>query len=142
MPLPLLLPALIAQSPAPALEKKEVEKPIQAYFRYHQTGDPKGLSEAFHPEALLQWSEGGERRVLTQADWIARAEAQAVKTAGQPRPEVRCQITSLEVSGNAAIAKVILDYPTFRFIDYLHLLRLKGEWKIVDKIFHREEGRH
>lgn len=119
-----------------------MERPIQAYFRYHQTGDPKGLSEAFHPEALLQWSEGGQRRVLTQADWIARAEAQALKTAGQPRPEVRCQIVSLEVSGHAAVAKVILDYPSFRFVDYLHLLKLKDEWKIVDKIFHREEGCH
>lgn len=137
-----LLPALIAPPPAPAMERAEVEKPIRTYFRYHQTGDPKGLSEAFHPEALLQWSEAGQRKVLTQPDWIARAEAQAAKTAGQPRPEVRCQIVSLEISGNAAVAKVILDYPTFRFIDYLHLLKLKGEWKIVDKIFHREEGRH
>jgi len=137
-----LLPALIAQVPAPPTERTAIEKPILSYFRYHQTGDPKGLSEAFHPDALLQWAEGGQRKILTQADWIARAESQATKAAGKPRPEVRCRIASLEITGNAAVVKVILDYPTFRFIDYMHLLKLDGGWKIVDKIYHREEGKH
>ncbi|MBK8793118.1 MAG: nuclear transport factor 2 family protein [Holophaga sp.] len=142
MLLPLLLPVLMLQTAVPSTERAAVEKPIQAYFRYHQTGDPKGLSEAFHPEALLQWSEGGQRKTLAQVDWIKRAEAQAAKTASKARPEVRCQIASVEITGNAAVAKLILDYPTFRFIDYLHLLKLDGEWKIVDKIYHREEGKH
>lgn len=130
---PLLLPALIAtQAP-----RAEVERPILAYFRYHQQGDPQGLAEAFHPDALLQWSEKGERKVLTQKAWIARATE--AKQAGKPRPEVRCEIASLEIAGEAATAKVILDYPTFRFIDFMHLIRLEGGWKIVDKVYHRED---
>ncbi len=136
----LIVPMLAMQSPMP--DRTPVEKPIRAYFRYHQTGDPKGLAEAFHPEALLQWSKDGKRLTLTQADWQKRAAEQLEKSTGKPRPEVRCEIASLEIMGDAAVAKIILDYPTFRFIDYMHLLKLEEGWKIVDKIYHREEGKH
>lgn len=136
----LIVPMLAVQSPTP--DRAAVEKPIRAYFRYHQTGDPKGLAEAFHPDALLQWAKDGKRLTLTQADWQKRAAEQLEKGAGKPRPEVRCEIVSLEVLGDAAVAKVILDYPTFRFIDFMHLIKLQEGWKIVDKIYHREEGKH
>lgn len=136
----LLLPTLLLQTPAP--DRSAVEKPIHAYFRYHQTGDPKGLEEAFHAEALLQWAKDGQRQVLTQAEWRKRAEAQQAAGKGKPRPEVRCQIVSLDITGDAAAAKVILDYPTFRFIDHMHLIRLQDGWKVVDKVYHRVEGRH
>lgn len=134
----LLLTAALVQVPAPVPDRAAVEAPIQAYFRYHRTGDPQGLVEAFHPAALLQWSEGGQRKILTQADWRASAAAKAAQAKG-PRPEVRCEIAWLEVAGEAATAKVVLDYPTFRFIDYLHLLKLEGRWAIVDKVYHRED---
>ena len=35
------------------------------------------------------------------------------------------------------IAKVELDYPTMKFIDYFSLLKVGGTWVIVNKIFHR-----
>lgn len=140
--LPLIAAFMLVQVPSHTGEREKVEVPLRAYFRYHQTGDPTGLSEAFHPEALLQWSEKGQRKILTQADWIRRATEQQAKFTGKPRPQVRCEIVALEITGDAAIAKVILDYPTFRFIDHMHLLKLEGGWKIVDKIYHREEGAH
>lgn len=120
-------------------ERPAVEKPLQAYFRYHQTGDPKGLAEAFHPQALLQWAKGGERQVLDQKTWQAQAAEKLAQAQG-PRKPVRCEIVWMEIEGDAAVAKVHLDYPTFRFIDYMHLIKLKDGWKIVDKIYHRQEG--
>jgi hypothetical protein len=47
-------------------------------------------------------------------------------------------IESLDVSGNAAIAKIVLDYPTIKFVDYMSLLKIDGEWKIVNKSFYAE----
>ena len=47
-------------------------------------------------------------------------------------------IESIDVSGNAAVAKIILDYPATRFVDYMSLLKINGEWKIVTKIFYAE----
>ncbi len=48
------------------------------------------------------------------------------------------KIESLDVSGNAAIAKITLDYPTVKFTDYMSLLKIDGEWKIVNKSFYVE----
>jgi hypothetical protein len=36
------------------------------------------------------------------------------------------------------MARIELDYPTVRFIDYMSLLKIDGEWKIIAKIFHAE----
>ena len=44
-------------------------------------------------------------------------------------------VESVDVSGNAAVAKIILDYPTTRFVDYMSLLKVNGKWTIVGKIF-------
>jgi len=144
MSLTCLFPMIAALASAPGMvrdhpERSAVEKPIQAYFRYHQTGDPKGLAEAFHPEALLQWAKDGERQVLDQKRWQAQAADKLAQARG-PRPSVKCEIVWMEIEGEAAVAKVHLDYPTFRFIDFMHLIRLKDGWKIVDKIYHRQEG--
>jgi len=38
-------------------------------------------------------------------------------------------------TGDAAIAKLVFDYPQFAITDYMLLLRIDGEWKIVDKIY-------
>ncbi len=45
----------------------------------------------------------------------------------------------LDIAGNAAIAKVTLDYPTVKFTDYMTLLKIDGEWKIINKTFYREK---
>ena len=45
--------------------------------------------------------------------------------------------SAIDITGTAAIAKVELDYPDVFFTDYMSLLKVDGEWKIVDKIFDR-----
>ncbi|MEK7856674.1 MAG: nuclear transport factor 2 family protein, partial [Acidobacteriota bacterium] len=47
-------------------------------------------------------------------------------------------IESIDIAGNAAIARIVLDYPTVKFIDYMTLLKINGEWKIVNKSFYAE----
>jgi hypothetical protein len=37
------------------------------------------------------------------------------------------------------MAKIELDYPTVRFVDYMSLLKVDNEWRIIAKIFHRED---
>jgi hypothetical protein len=46
------------------------------------------------------------------------------------------RIVSVDVSGDAAQAKVELDYPTTFFTDYFNLLKVDGKWMIVNKTFH------
>ena len=44
-------------------------------------------------------------------------------------------IVSVDVTGNAASVKVLETYPHSTYTDYPSLLKLGGEWKIVNKIF-------
>jgi len=45
------------------------------------------------------------------------------------------RITAVHATDDAATAELELDYPTVRFVDYLTLLLINGDWVIVNKAF-------
>jgi hypothetical protein len=45
------------------------------------------------------------------------------------------RVDFIDITGDAAVAKLTLDYPEVTFTDYLLLLKVDGEWKIVNKTF-------
>lgn len=47
-------------------------------------------------------------------------------------------VDAVDVQGSAASARITLDYPQVTFTDYMQLLNVGGEWKIVSKTFHAE----
>lgn len=51
----------------------------------------------------------------------------------------KTKIETVQVFGNAATAKLTIEYPTFYFHDLMGLLKTKEGWKIVSKIFYRED---
>ena len=44
----------------------------------------------------------------------------------------------VDITGNAAIAKLRLDYPAAVLTDYMLLLKIDGRWQVVSKAFHSE----
>jgi hypothetical protein len=48
------------------------------------------------------------------------------------------QVTSVDVTGDAAIARLRLERPAVVVTDYMSLLKVDGRWQIVNKIFSRE----
>lgn len=132
----LLLAALTIAAPAFAQEKDEAgaRAAVDHYLAGHATGSPDEFRAAFHPKAMLYWNRDGAFAERTSADYIAGAS-------GKPAPDEaqrRRAIESLDVTGNAAMAKVVLDYPSVKFTDYLSLVKADGEWRIVNKIFNVE----
>lgn len=132
----LLLAALTIAAPAFAQEKDEAgaRAAVDHYLAGHATGSPDEFRAAFHPKAMLYWNRDGAFAERTSADYIAGAS-------GKPAPDEaqrRRAIESLDVTGNAAMAKVVLDYPSVKFTDYLSLVKAGGEWRIVNKIFNVE----
>ncbi len=119
-----------AQSPDEAAVRSAVEHYLQA----HATGDGTHHKMVFHDVANLFWIDGDSLRTRTGAEYIAGSSG---KPAADEARRKRW-IDKVDVTGTAATAKVILDYPTVRFTDYFALLKVEGEWKIVTKIFHRE----
>jgi hypothetical protein len=115
-------------------EEAAVRAAVEHYFRGHATGQGEHFRKVFHPDAKLFAVRDGKYWTLTSEEYIARA-------AGKPAPDEaqrRRTVESVDVAGNAAFAKVVLDYPQVRFTDYMSMLKIDGEWKIVNKTFHSE----
>jgi hypothetical protein len=121
-----LQPARAAQA-----EEAAVRQAIEHYFRGHATGDGQHFRKVFHPEAKLFWMRDGKFTQRTSEEYIAGAS-------GKPAPDEaqrKRSIASIDITGNAAVVKVLLDYPSARLTDYMSMLKIDGEWKIVNKTF-------
>lgn len=136
----LLLPAILA---APLLltaahhesaDDKAIRAAIDHYFQGHATGDGNHFRAVFHPESRLFAIREGKFWQLPSTDYAARASGKP------PADEAKRKrwIESIDVTGNAAVVKVKLDYPTVLFTDYMSMLKVDGTWMIVAKTFESE----
>lgn len=115
-------------------EKDAVKIPLENYLKGHATGDGEYMKKAFHTDGQLIFIRDGIFTTRSFADYIAGF------TGKPPADEAKRTrwIESIDVVGNAASAKIVLDYPTVKLTDYMSLLKINGEWKIVNKIFTSE----
>lgn len=116
-------------------EKAAVRVPLENYIKGHETGDPEYMKKAFHTEGKLIFVRDGKYSTRTFAEYIGGMSG---KPAADENARKR-SIESIDVMGTAAVAKVILDYPNVKFTDYFTLLKIDGEWKIINKSFHAEQ---
>ena len=104
---------------------------VTDYLQGLQFNDTLRLAKAFWPSTKLLWvkrdSTLGE---LTQTAWYASFRG----SVGQ-RVEGTLRMVKLELTGSAASAKVVEEYPDSRYTDYLGLLRIGGRWWIVSKLY-------
>ena len=117
-----------------ASEEAAVREALSHYLQGHATGKGEEFSKAFHPESKLFWIADGGLKTRTSAEYIAGAT-------GKPAPDEdkrRRKITMVDIAGNAAVARIELDYPDVKFTDYMSLLKIDGRWQIVNKIFYAD----
>lgn len=120
--------------PASAQDKESVKVPLDNYLQGHATGNGEFHQKAFYPESRLLFVREGKFTQRTSAEYIKGSSGKpAADEANRKR-----WIEMVDVVGNAAIGKIILDYPTTYFVDYFALLKIDGEWKIVNKSFHSQ----
>ncbi len=106
---------------------------LNYYLDGGTNNDFETLKLAFHEDASMQFINGDGEHVSVNALEFFGSRMQP-----GPKSDRLTRITSIEYNGNAASARIEIDYETFRFIDYMNLLKIDGEWKIVSKIFFRE----
>lgn len=129
------VPDLAAQeTPSPDGNEAAVRAALEHYLQGHATGDPAHFRAAFHEVADLYWVADGALQTLTGNAYVARAPG----TPAANEAERSRRIAWIEVAGDAAVARVELDYPGVFFVDYMSLLRIDGEWRIVNKTFHAD----
>lgn len=114
-----------------AVAESEVETALRNYLRGHATGDGSHHAKVFNPVASLYWMRDGELNSRTSEAYIAGASG----TPADNESERRRWIEWVDVSGDAAVGKIVLDYPGVYIVDYMSLLKVDGRWQIVNKIF-------
>ncbi len=132
-----LLFLLFASAP-PALaqdsEEAAVRAAIEHYFQGHATGQGEHFRKVFHTDAKLFFIRDGKLTQWTAEEYISRA-------GGKPAPDEpqrKRRIDSVDIAGDAAFVKLTLDYPSVVFTDYMSMLKIDGEWRIVNKTFSEE----
>ncbi len=111
---------------------KEIETVCNYYLDGGTNGDSVMFSKAFLPDGQMRYMRNDTVMNVLLKDFMARTRNTGIK---QDR---KTKIESVQVFGNAATAKLTIEYPTFYFHDIMSLLKTKDGWKIVSKIFYRD----
>lgn len=119
-----------AQSPQEDIDA--VKTVCNYYIDGGTNGDSVTFSKAFSPSGLMQYMRNDTLKIVSLKDFMA-----GMKNSGK-KQDRKSKIESVEIYGNAATAKITIEYPTFYFHDIMSLLKTKEGWKIVSKIFYRE----
>ena len=130
------LAAIISGFPLHAASEPEAEVaaariPLENYINAHATGNPDYIRKAFFPDAKIMAFRDGKLLNLTVEEFASRFSGKPAADESQRKR----RIDSLDITGNAGIARIVLDYPDATLTDYMSLLKVNGEWKIVNKVF-------
>ena len=135
--IPLLLSAALCSLPAvaagPVGEQAAARKPLEAYIKGHATGDAAYMRQAFLPTAHIEGIRDGKLLSWTADEYIAGFKGKPAEDEAKRKRS----IDQVDVTGNAAMARVTLDYPNGTFTDYFVLLKVDGEWKTANKVWAR-----
>ena len=112
---------------------QDIQTVLSYYLDGATNGDSVMFSKAFQPDGQMRYMRNDTVMNVSLKDFMARMRNTGVKT------DRKTKIENIQVFGNAASAKLTIEYPTFYFHDIMSLLRTKDGWKIVGKIFYREE---
>ena len=126
----LLLPSFAS---AQESEYELVEKALVYYMEGGTNNNYYQLANAFHKHATMKYITADGYQETNALEFFSEN-----MTPG-PRQDRITRIKSIDISGNSASAHIEIDYPTFSFMDYIHLLKIDEDWKIVSKIFYRQD---
>jgi hypothetical protein len=112
-------------------EEARVRAVVGRYLHGLKFNDVKDLEAAFWPEAKLLFiaKDGSDRPAH------AGAVVQTFAGSAGKEEEGVLRIAAADVTDDAASVKVVETYPKSIYVDYLSLLRVGGEWRIVNKIY-------
>ena len=131
------LPGGPSVAPVPSEEEAAVRETLQHYLNGHSTGQADEFRQAMYPQGTMYFIKDGQYTQVSLADYIARAAAGTGKPAADEAKRKR-KIEFVDITGNVAVGKLVLDYPDVRLTDYMELLKIDGKWQIVAKTFYAD----
>lgn len=122
-------------------DEAAIRQTVQYYFDGGKNRDSVTLRKAFHPEARMLFAREGKLIVVPIGEYITRVGSDRLEP-GEVDSTGR-RVVSVDVVGDAAVAKLELRRADALLTDYMSLLKVDGRWLIVNKIFTREtHGEH
>ncbi len=104
---------------------------VQHYIDGAKSGKGDDMKPAFHEDATVFGYVGDDLFAGPIQKLFAWNDDNGAAT------ELRVRIASIDVVGTVATVRLELDNWTgYRFTDMFTLLKVDGEWKIMNKVFH------
>jgi hypothetical protein len=129
------LAALSAVTTAAVRENPD-EAAVRATLQRYFDGGME-VRKAFHPTARMTFVADTGFTLVPIETYLQRVEEGARRNpASRGWPEKR--IAEIDITGDAAVAKLELGGPQGSVTDYMTLLRIDGNWLIVNKSFTRK----
>ena len=115
-----------------------IKMTVMNYVEGFYTSDTVRISKAVHPELAkriiirdtlgnIMLSNMGSSQLLFNT------KRNRNKDVLNPEQPFKADITIYDITNNVATAKVVTN--KFHFIDYLHLGKFRGEWKIINVLW-------
>ena len=123
-----MLAVAAAQATAQTMsaDEKAIREAVEAhYFKAQATGSGEPLKGFFIDEGHMRWIQDGQLRQRSSGEFIAGFS-------GKPAEDEslrKRRIAMVDVTGDAAIVKIELDYPQAALTDYFSMLKVGGEWE-------------
>lgn len=105
-----------------------VEKTLNLYIDGQATGDSLMVATSFHDSWQLKVFADNKLNIVPKSKYIVGYKKHPKSNNWSGR------IVFMDVTNNAATAKVEISNAKFLFVDYFHLIKTNEGWFIVDKI--------
>ncbi|HLN97434.1 MAG TPA: nuclear transport factor 2 family protein [Pyrinomonadaceae bacterium] len=110
--------------------------PIRRLAEMYMSGEADKLRAAFYSDArLFAIKENGELWIIPFSQYLENVTKNLAVATSRPLRT----IDLIERTGNIATVKVTSILPKARVTDFLTMLEIAGEWKIVSKAFYVEK---
>jgi hypothetical protein len=113
-----------------------IEAVVQAFFKGLHEGDVPLVQKQFIKDAVITGYYEGECIVHELNQYLAVLKQ-------MPSPillgeDFEMDIAGIETVGSIALVRARYLYEALRFTDYLSLMKIGGEWKVVSRLFHHD----
>ena len=110
-------------------ELNKVEECVYLYLNGVQSRNIASLSTAFYSVCNLYSTDSDDKlEIVALHRFFAFIESTGL-------PEHASKILNSELCHDMASVKVMFDFEHYQFVDYLTLLKINDQWKIVSKVY-------
>ena len=128
----------IAQSQTPA-DSAAIEQAALDYIQGYYSGNPERMEKALHPDLakrIVRTGPNGQSGLEQMSAMTLVLITRMMAQRPVPEEDRRDDVTILDIFGNVASVRV----DASQWIDYLHLARWNGQWKIVNVLWEMRPG--